>query len=184
VRGIFLEVPERWLADRHSRGADKWDEMWEGVLHCPPVPDGHHQDFVSELMDALGPTADQQGLKIAPFAVVVSADDWRLPDITIAPPSSLTERGVERPPFVAIEVKGPIDESDEKVPWYLDRGARSVVVVDQHSFSVEVFTSTGPVSADPDGMTVVPGLGLRVGPAEDGGALLVQTDEGTQRVTG
>lgn len=31
------------LAFRKRTGADRWDEMWEGVLHMPPVPTPEHQ---------------------------------------------------------------------------------------------------------------------------------------------
>ena len=31
------------LDDRRRRGADRWDEMWDGVLHMVPPPGSDHQ---------------------------------------------------------------------------------------------------------------------------------------------
>ena len=108
----------------------------------------------------------------------------RVPDVAVFPDAALSERGVDGAPLVVIEVRSPNDESYEKVPWYLARGAGSVVVIDQDRFSVEVFTSDGTVAADPDGLTPVPGLDVRVGPAPEGTALIVETVEGAHQLTG
>lgn len=34
----MLEVPEGLLAERARLGHDRFDEMWEGVLHMVPPP--------------------------------------------------------------------------------------------------------------------------------------------------
>jgi hypothetical protein len=52
VRVVFLEPPQEALdlLDRRRRwGADRWDEMWNGVLHVDPLPcgaDGEHRSDV------------------------------------------------------------------------------------------------------------------------------------------
>ncbi len=58
-----------------------------------------------------------------------------------------------------------------------------MVVVDRDTFSVDVFTADGRVEPGADGLTAVSGLGVRLGPAVDGGALLVETDTGVRRIT-
>jgi len=58
-----------------------------------------------------------------------------------------------------------------------------VVVVDRDTFSVDVFTADGGVEPGADGLTAVPGLGVRLGPAADGEALLVEADGGVRRIT-
>ena len=37
------------LEDRRKRGADRWDEMWDGVLHMVPPPGSAHQSLTSFL---------------------------------------------------------------------------------------------------------------------------------------
>ncbi len=46
---VMAEVPADFLHERRQRGADIWDEMWEGVLHMPPAPNIEHQDFEYQL---------------------------------------------------------------------------------------------------------------------------------------
>ena len=58
-----------------------------------------------------------------------------------------------------------------------------MVVVDRDTFSVDVFTADGGVEPGADGLTAVPGLGVRLGPIADGDALLVETDTGVRRMT-
>ena len=43
MRGVLVEVPERMLAERRRLGLDGHDEMWDGVVHLVPPPDGRHQ---------------------------------------------------------------------------------------------------------------------------------------------
>jgi hypothetical protein len=38
-------IPAEILAWRKRTGADRWDEMWEAVLHMPPAPNRDHQDL-------------------------------------------------------------------------------------------------------------------------------------------
>ena len=37
------------MAWRKQIGADRWDEMWDGVLHMPPPPILDHQDLEGTL---------------------------------------------------------------------------------------------------------------------------------------
>jgi hypothetical protein len=44
-----------------------------------------------------------------------------------------------------------VDETYDKLPWYLARGAEEVLFVNRDSLALELFTSDGPVPADDDG---------------------------------
>jgi Uma2 family endonuclease len=185
VRAVILEVDERMLAERQRLGLDRSDEMWEGVLHLVPPPKGRHQYLATELAAALGAPSRRAGCHVAvQIGIYAAADDYRIPDVAVVAPAADSERGVDGPPLVVIEIRSLNDESYEKVPWYLARGAASVVVIDQDRFSVEVFTSDGTVAADPDGLIPVPGLDVRMGAAPGATALVVQTAEGTHQLTG
>ena len=45
MKGVMASVPEHILEWRRRTGADRYDEMWEGVLHMAPVPNRDHQDL-------------------------------------------------------------------------------------------------------------------------------------------
>jgi len=185
VRAVILEVDERMLAERQRLGLDRFDEMWEGVLHMVPPPKGRHQYIATELATALAAPSGRAGCRVAvQIGVYAAADDYRIPGVAIVAPAADAERGVDGPPLVVIEVRSPHDESYEKVAWYLARGAGSVVVIDQGTFSVEVFTPEGTLEQGPDGLTPVPGLDVRMGASPDGSALVVETAEGTHQLTG
>ena len=49
MKAVVLEVSDRELEDRRRRGLDRFDEMWEGVLHMAPSPLYEHQRIVMAL---------------------------------------------------------------------------------------------------------------------------------------
>ena len=46
---VLADPDPDWLAERSSRGIDRWDEVWDGVLHVPPTPSTFHQFFERDL---------------------------------------------------------------------------------------------------------------------------------------
>jgi hypothetical protein len=98
VRAVMLEVPQALLDERRGRGADRWDEMWEGVLHMVPPPSELHQDVALRLVRVLAPLAEQRGL-LARMETGLhrpgSERDWRVPDNTYARPELRSEGGIE-----------------------------------------------------------------------------------------
>jgi hypothetical protein len=55
VKAVMLEVDERMLAERRRLGQDRWDEMWEGVLHIVPPAGGPHRGLGTNLLVVTGP---------------------------------------------------------------------------------------------------------------------------------
>ena len=43
MRAVIADVPSSLLESRHRTGTDRWDEVWDGVLHTPPMPNQDHQ---------------------------------------------------------------------------------------------------------------------------------------------
>ena len=185
MRAVILEVDERMLAERQRLGLDRFDEMWEGVLHMVPQPSGRHQELEGRLIGLLFGAAGQLGCAIAPEVGMYGAvDDYRVPDVAVYPPEALSRRGLDGPPLVVFEIRSPGDESYEKIPWYFDRGTGSVVIIDPATCSVEVFTSEGRVQPDADRLVLIPGLGTRLGPTADAGELLIEVDGEVHRLIG
>ena len=49
---LFLTDPdleERLREERKMTGADRWDEIWDGVYVIVPLPDNNHQELVYQL---------------------------------------------------------------------------------------------------------------------------------------
>ena len=47
MKAVMPDVPPEILAWRKRSGAHRWDEMWNGVLHMPPMPNRQHQELES-----------------------------------------------------------------------------------------------------------------------------------------
>ena len=45
MRAVVPEIEPGILDWRRRTGADRWDEMWDGVLHMPPMPNRSHQEL-------------------------------------------------------------------------------------------------------------------------------------------
>src|SRR5262245_60461646 len=87
-------ITEPWLEDRlkqerQESGADRFDEVWEGVLVITPLFDNEHQEMVSRLGAVFQFVIDWPGLGDARINMNVSdrADGWtqnyRIPDVVV-----------------------------------------------------------------------------------------------------
>jgi Uma2 family endonuclease len=152
----MLEVPEALLEERRRTGADCWDELWEGELYMPPPPSGLHQRIGGELFAVLLPLAKARGL-VGSYETGLYRPgtdlDYRVPDQVYARPELATERGVDGPAEVVVELISPGDETYAKLGFYADLGVGEVLVVHPEERRVELFVARG------------------------GGAVLVQADE-------
>lgn len=144
MRAVILDVPGWFLDEQRRRGVDRWDEMWSGVLHVPPMPDGEHQRLGSELVLTLAPIADGRGL-VTTFTTGLfrADDDYRTPDAVISSEERRTERGVEGGADLVIELLMSGDESYEKLPFYEAFPVREVLIVDPRTRVVELFVLRG-----------------------------------------
>lgn len=144
MRALILDVDERMIAERRRLGLDGRDEMWKGVLHVVPPPKWRHQRLESELLLALAHSVKRRGWIINPESgVFVGTDDYRVPDLVVVDRTAVCDRGVDGKPKLVIEIRSPGDETDDKVPWYLARGAAAVLVVDRDSLALELYTAEG-----------------------------------------
>ncbi|MGH8906474.1 MAG: Uma2 family endonuclease [Egibacteraceae bacterium] len=151
MRAILLDVPETLLAERRQRGVDRFDEVWDGVLHMVPPPRAAHQEISAELFVVLRPIAQALGLRsFFVTGLFRTADDYRVPDQLYCRPESLSDRGAECAELV-VEIRSPGDESYGKLDWYAARGVREVLVAHPKGRRVELLRSVGgrllPVTA-------------------------------------
>jgi Uma2 family endonuclease len=127
---------EELLAQRRQFGADRRDEVWEGVYHVAPSPTGEHAGICQQLALLLDEPARAAGLVavMAEFNVGLSKHDFRIPDggIFRTPPRGTWQHTAA----LVVEVLSPGDEAWEKLPFYAAREVDEIVIVDPADRSV------------------------------------------------
>ncbi|MEX2120353.1 MAG: Uma2 family endonuclease [Pirellulales bacterium] len=192
----MAEVPQRLLQWRQETGADQYDEIWEGVLHMPPVPNREHQDLEGSLEFWLRlHWAQPLGHKVYHQINVASPGGWpdknyRVPDLVLLTPDRF---GIDRNeyfdggPDVVVELHSPNDESYEKLDFYAAVGVREVWIIDRDSRRPELFVCGegrhAPRTADADGWiaSAATGIELRHVAAAHKLALRMAGREGTRQ---
>jgi Uma2 family endonuclease len=182
MRAVMCEVPQ-WLLDpRRKTGADRWDEMWEGVLHMAPSPNGDHQELEGQIEFELR----RMWLPVSGGRVLHQMnvmrpgrwpDDYRIPDLVLLLPERddrYRNQFIEGGPDVVVEIKSPGDETYAKIPFYAEIGVRELWVVDLDTKAVEVHVLEGAapflVPADPEGWIASAATGLELRGSEGGSA--------------
>lgn len=164
MKAIMLDVPAALLEERRRTGADRWDEVWEGVLHMVPPPSEKHQRLNADLFIVLAPLARSRGL--LPYietGLFRSEHDYRVPDQMYAEPDQIGERGVEGTAKLVVEITSPGDETYEKLDWYADTGVDTVLVVDPVTRVAEIFVrQDNRMIASTEPVGVIPALGVEV----------------------
>ena len=126
------------LVERRRRcGLDRFDEVWEGVLHMIPAPSFEHAGITSQLMELLGPPARAAGLipTMGGFNLGQSESDYRVPDGGLHRPGA---SGVWLPTAaLVVEVISPGDETYDKLRFYARHDVDEVLIVDPGERTVE-----------------------------------------------
>jgi Uma2 family endonuclease len=115
---------------RRRAGADRRDEVWEGIYHMVPSPSGEHAEIAQQLAELLGPLARSAALvpSMHQFNLGESADDYRVPDGGL---HRARPRGVwYTTAALVVEIISPDDESWLKLPFYAAHGVDEVLIVD------------------------------------------------------
>jgi Uma2 family endonuclease len=121
---------EALLERRRRAGADRLDEVWEGVHHVVPAPSGEHADIAQQLAELLGPLARATGLwpSMHEFNVGESEHDFRVPDgglHRVRPHGTWNATAA-----LVVEIASPGDESWQKLPFYAAHEVDEVLIVD------------------------------------------------------
>jgi Uma2 family endonuclease len=139
MKAVMSEVPEFVLQWRKRTGAEKFDEMWDGVLHMVPASDLNHQFFIGQLERWLNMHWVRPGGRLVCHDVNVCPeggwpDNYRIPGLVLLTPDSrIVNRGVyiEGGPAVVVEVQSPHDETLEKLSFYAQLGVPEVWIFDR-----------------------------------------------------
>ena len=190
MRADIPDVSPGLLAWHKRTGADKWDEMWEGVLHMPPMPNRDHQDLEWAIETYLRVHwAARRGARVYHNINVASPGGWpsdyRIPDVVLLTPERF---GIDRneyfegAPDVVVEIRSPGDESGEKLEFYARIGVPEVWIIDRDSKAPEIYAlrsgqyTRQPAGADGWLLSAATGIELRVG-APGKLAIRLQADE-------
>ena len=184
MRAVLVHVTDHELAHRRSRGLDRWDEMWEGVLHMTPAPSLEHQRILGRLVAFLEPRlrSTARGTLLPGINVFRAAADYRIPDLTFVAAGRedvMSEEGVRAGgPDAVIEIRSPEDETDEKLEFYAALGTREVVVVDRDTKRPEVYRLAGsqlvPLQPEADGWLRAETMTVRFRVAEGRSVLQIE----------
>jgi Uma2 family endonuclease len=126
------------IQERKRRGADRYDEVWNGVYVMPSMPSLEHQELVHDLGTIFDEVVKRPGLgKVYPGVNVSDrGSDWkknyRVPDLVVVLKSSRAvshSTHVQGGPDFLVEIESPGDDSEEKVPFYGQLGVRELLLI-------------------------------------------------------
>ena len=161
VKTVVLGPPppalEELLEQRGARGADLFDELWEGVLHVAPAPGAAHGIVAEELAGALRDAARRAGLRGSGPFNLGSADDYRVPGGGYhgGTPSDVWVPTAR----IVVEVLSPDDETFQKFDFYFARGVEELAVADPVSRTLR-WWARGRPGFEPVAASALLGVGV------------------------
>ena len=197
MKVVMPEAPADIIEWRRRTGADRWDEMWEGVLHMPPMPTTPHQKLAAHLDRWLSRYwAEPRGCEVYPPVNVAPEGEWprnyRIPDLVLLTPDRFgidREEYFEGAPTVVVEIRSPGDETYEKLPFYANLGVPEVWVVDRDTKQPEIHVlHEGKYSLqtpDEEGWITSPTTDVQMQPEDRGEpklAIQIRGEPDTQRI--
>lgn len=133
---------------RKENGADRWDEVWDGVYVMAAMPNDQHQGIVGRLTTFLTLAVELAGRGLVRPGVNVSNDrlhwkhNYRCPDIVVY----LNENRAENRdthwfggPDLAIEIVSPGEDPHAKLEFYAKVGTRELLIVNRDPWMLELF---------------------------------------------
>jgi hypothetical protein len=136
------------LRRRRLTGADRYDEVWDGVYRMSPLANDEHQRLATDLSTVFNLAIGFPGLGQVRAGVNVSdrAKGWRetyrCPDVAVklngGRARSLKNHWAGGPDF-AVEIVSPGDRSRQKLDFYAAIGTRELLIVDREPWALELY---------------------------------------------
>ncbi|MGE3818734.1 MAG: Uma2 family endonuclease [Isosphaeraceae bacterium] len=195
---LFLpkEDLKRIIRQRRRRGADRYDEVWNGTYVMSPLADNQHQQLATGLSAAfLAATEGRPGtIVLAGTNVSDRVDQWtrnyRCAEVAVfLPGNPAQDRGSHwlGGPDLTVEVLSPGDRSRRKFAFYVRVGVQEVLLVDRNPWRLELHRNEGgelilSETSTPDSATVIASdllpVTLRLVAAEPRPRILVSHEDG------
>lgn len=180
-RAVMWDIPEDIAVWRQRTGADRHDEVWEGVIHMSPWPTGRHQGLGGALYGWLLNHWQARGRGAVYFERNVARPgqpewrkDFRCPDLLLIKPDRYArdlDTHLDGGPDVVVEIHTPGDESYDKLPFYFEIGVEEVWVVHRDTKVPEVFVRDArgfePLQPDMTGWLASPATSVSMRAAMD-----------------
>jgi Uma2 family endonuclease len=149
MRAVIAQMPKHWVEERKNSEAAQWDEMWNGVLHMPPMPNRLHQRVAKSLMIYLdrhwtprtGGKVDQEVNLTTPDDEATWTLNYRIPDLVLLDPPRFGIDKIEYmvgAPLVVVEIASPGDETYDKFAFYGGLGVPEVWVIHRDTRASEI----------------------------------------------
>ncbi len=140
-------VEGRLINERKASGADRYDEVWEGIYMMVPMPSDEHQQLVSRFVYIFEETVGMPGFGEVRPGVNLSdrREDWehnyRVPDVAVFLRDGSAENcgthwrgGAD----LIVEITSPGDRTREKIPFYSSLGVVELLLLDCQSWTLEL----------------------------------------------
>jgi Uma2 family endonuclease len=141
VRTLLPDLPpaeiEAVLERRRRTGADRFDEVWEGVVHMVPAPADRHALIEWQLPRLLGPAADRAGLLLSGQFNIGRSEDYRVPDGGLHRAGSWGTYASTA--ALVVEIVSPGDETWQKLSFFAAHRVDELLIVDPASNEVHWF---------------------------------------------
>jgi Uma2 family endonuclease len=141
-------LEQQLRAEREASGADRFDEVWEGIYMMAPMPNNEHQQMVTRLSSILQEVVGWSGEGEVCAGVNLSDrekdwnQDYRVPDIAVFLASGDAQnRGThwQGAADFLVEVISTDDSTREKLPYYASLGVRELLLIDRDPWAVELY---------------------------------------------
>lgn len=138
---------QQFRAQRAGTGADRLDEVWEGMLVVPPLPNDEHQDVQYNLLFPLAAAVTEPRLGLVRAGVNVTdrhegwKDNYRCPDVVVYLSSNpAINHGThwQGGPDFLVEIISPGEKPYDKFDFYAAVNTREVLVVNRDPWAVEL----------------------------------------------
>lgn len=148
---------------RKRIGADRYDEVWDGVYVMAAMPNSEHQDLVCGLSSALRIAIRETGRGHVYPGINVSnlrhgwKKNYRCPDVAVYLNGNSAENLHTHwygGPDLAVEIVSPGDRSRLKLDFYASVRTREVMILDRDPWRLELFRFDG-TSMVPAGASTV-----------------------------
>lgn len=146
------QMAEQFLAKREESDASRWDEVWEGVIVMPPIPNDDHQDIVGGVTSALREAVQKRKMGLVRPGVNVSDrhPDWkenfRCPDVVVYlftnPAVNHNTHWTGGPDFL-VEVLSPGEKAYAKFDFYATTRVREILLVFRNPWRLELHRLNG-----------------------------------------
>ena len=128
-------------------GADRYDEVWEGVTMMAPMANNQHQWLATKLSHIFQTQLTDEGSSIFAGCNISDSiegwqDNYRCPDVAVfLAECSAQDCGTHwyGGPNLAVEITSSGDRTREKIEFYERVGTAEFLIVDRHPWQLELF---------------------------------------------